>query len=166
MNQEFVTIVNSKIQNYVTITNLMGETDLSTYKLKKNMSSTETELDTEVNSYQLTLTTSTKKVTSFNLPTKRSYDFNKFAYASMFSQPTNTSLHENKDQIKKTTSGSINEHHPSLTSTTNVSSYSNSLNDDNASIAYTDDEKLMSNNQLALFDGQMARSFPEFQQQS
>jgi hypothetical protein len=63
MNQEFVTIVNSKIQNYVTITNLMGETDLSTYKLKKNMSSTETELDTEVNSYQLTLTTSTKKVT-------------------------------------------------------------------------------------------------------
>ena len=131
------------------------------------MSSTDTDLETEANSCcQSTSATSTKKVTSFNLPTKRSYDFNKFAYASMFTQPINTSLHESKDQIKNTTSGSSNAHHPSLSSTANVSSYSNSLTDDNASIAYTDDEKLMSNNQLALLDGHMARSFPEFQQQS
>ena len=149
----------SKIQNYVTITNLMGEKDLSTFKLKKNMSSTEVDLETEVNTSQLT---STKKVTSFNLPTKRSYDFNKFAYASMFAQPNISQ--ETKDQIKKTTSGSISVHHPSLASTVNMSSYSNSLNDDNASIAYTDDEKLLSNNQLTLLDGHMARSFPEFQQ--
>ena len=98
-------------------------------------------------------TLANKKITSFNLPTKRSNDFNKFAHNSMFADNNYTKDSSNKKLT-----------HPSLVSTGNVPSYSNSINDETSSIAYTDDEKLMSSNQLNFLDGQMTRSFPEFQQ--
>lgn len=137
----------------------MGEKHLNTFKLKKNLSSSE--YDTEENQQN-------KKITSFNLPTKRSYDFSKFAH-NLLSNTTNTqdnmTTASNQTKNKNITSTTTNSQsiHPSLASTVNVSSYSNSLNEDTTSIAYTDDEKLMSTNQLNFLDGQMARSFPEFQ---
>ena len=150
----------------------MSEKHFNTFKLKKSISnnnekSLEENLSPEQQQQQQQ---ATKKLSSFNLPSKRSYDFNKFAYNSVFANQENTIKDQTKETMKKTTSYSSStptntNPHPSLSSTVNIPSYSNSITDDNTSLAYTDDEKLLSSNQLILLDNQMelARSFPEFQ---
>lgn len=152
---------------------------MNTFKLKKNLSLNEYEntsaAPTATSSSSATVTdevsgANAKKITSFNLPSKRSNDFNKFAQNSMFSAAASADNYTNTKQDALSSSSSnkklaTNSNvHPALVSTVNVPSYSNSINDETSSIAYTDDEKLMSSNQLSFIDVQMARSFPEFQQ--
>ena len=93
------------------------------------------------------------KITSLNLPSRRSYDFERFALVNM----SNFS----DEQIKEARNVSGQTTHPQLV----LQSYPTNSIDDNASIAFTDDEKLSSSNQLAHLN-EITRSFPEFQRGS
>ena len=124
----------SKIQNYVTITNLNDKQIHSFRNKKVNLKPNEE--------------CPSKKISSYNMPARRSYDFERFALINI----SNFSDEQIKD------SRGSQQNHPSLS----LHSYPSTSADDSASGAYTDDEKLYSTHHIANCND-ITRSFPEFQ---